>query len=62
MGNSHPWLVMCMEKLKDKKEEEREDEDRRFCVPIRFIVLLTLDSGSAIEFHKAPLYPHNIPL
>lgn len=51
-----------MEKLKEKKEEEREDEERRSWAPIRFRVLLTLGFGSALEFHKTSLYPYNIPL
>lgn len=54
---------MHMEKLKEKKEEEIDDnKERRFWAPISFTVLLRLGSASALGLHKTPLYPYNILL
>lgn len=46
---------MCIEKLKEKKEGETEDDkDRRFWGPISFTVLLRLGSGSALSYVGHP--------
>lgn len=54
---SHPWLVKCMKKLKEK-EEGREDEERTFWAPISFIVLWRFCPG----FQTTLVYPYNIAL
>lgn len=55
------WLVMCMEKLKEKKEEEIDDnKERRFWVFISFIVFLRLGFVFVFGLYKISLYFYNI--